>query len=73
MYSKGAMVFKLLRDTLALRSLISCSKTTQGVQGKSASIDDFEKLATQIAASRCDISLQDGSRVRVFPNLRAIT
>ncbi len=50
MYSKGAMVFKLLRDTLGddkfnqlLRSFLN------QYRGKNASIDDFEKLADQIA------------------------
>ncbi len=50
MYSKGAMVFKLLRDTLGddkfnqlLRSFLNQYRR------KNASIDDFEKLSDQIA------------------------
>ena len=52
MYSKGAFVYKLLRDTLGdqkfdrlLRSFI------QQYNGKNASIDDFEKLASTAAGS----------------------
>jgi aminopeptidase N len=50
MYAKGAFVFKLLRDTLGpdkfdqlLRSYL------QEYRGKSASIDDFEKLTDRVS------------------------
>jgi tetratricopeptide (TPR) repeat protein len=50
MYSKGAMVFKLLRDTLGAEKFDQLLKTyLKEFKGKSASIDDFEKLTTNIA------------------------
>lgn len=50
MYAKGAFVFKLLRDTLGQQKFDQLMRTyLQEFRGKSASIDDFEKLATRIA------------------------
>ncbi|MGI9035966.1 MAG: M1 family aminopeptidase [Pyrinomonadaceae bacterium] len=50
MYAKGAMVFRLLRDTLGKDKFNQLLRTyLQQYRGKNASIDDFEKLATQIA------------------------
>lgn len=50
MYGKGAFVFKLLRDTLGAAKFDQLLKTYLAeYRGKSASIDDFEKLATRIA------------------------
>jgi tetratricopeptide (TPR) repeat protein len=50
MYSKGAFVFKLLRDTLGADKFDQLLRTyLQEFGGKSASIDDFEKLTTRIA------------------------
>lgn len=50
MYAKGAFVFKLLRDTLGEQKFNQLIRTyLQQYRGKSASIEDFEKLASQIA------------------------
>ncbi len=50
MYGKGALVFKLLRDTIGAAKFDQLLKTYLAeYRGKSASIDDFEKLATRIA------------------------
>ena len=50
MYGKGAFVFKLLRDTLGAKNSTSCCETfLQQYRGKNASIDDFEKLTSQVA------------------------
>ncbi|MBP6002138.1 MAG: tetratricopeptide repeat protein [Pyrinomonadaceae bacterium] len=50
MYGKGAFVFKLLRDTLGADKFDQLLKAyLQEYRGKSASIDDFEKLATRVA------------------------
>lgn len=50
MYGKGAFVFKLLRETLGAAKFDQLLRTyLQQYRGKSASIDDFEKLATQVA------------------------
>ena len=50
MYGKGASVFRLLRDTLGAEKFNQLLKTyLQQYRGKNASIDDFEKLTTQIA------------------------
>ncbi len=50
MYSKGAFVFKLLRDTLGADKFDQLLRAfLQENRGKSASIDDFEKLASRIA------------------------
>ena len=50
MYAKGAFVFKLLRDTLGDEKFDQLLRTyLQQFRGKSASIDDFEKLTTQVA------------------------
>ena len=49
MYAKGAFVFKLLRDTLGAEKFDQLLKTyLQEYRGKSASIDDFEKLSSRI-------------------------
>lgn len=49
MYAKGAMVFRLLRDTLGKDKFNQLLRTfLNQYRGKTASIDDFEKLATQI-------------------------
>lgn len=50
MYAKGAFVYKLLRDTLQPAKFDQLLRTyLQEYRGKSASIEDFEKLATRIA------------------------
>ena len=50
MYAKGAFVFKLLRDTLGAQKFDQLLRNyLQQFRGKSASIDDFEKLTTSIA------------------------
>ena len=50
MYGKGAFVFKLLRDTLGEQKFNQLLRTfLQQYRGKNASIDDFEKLTTQVA------------------------
>ena len=50
MYGKGAFVFKLLRDTLGDAKFNQLLRTyLEQYRGKNASIDDFEKLTTQIA------------------------
>ena len=50
MYGKGAFVFKLLRDTLGEAKFNQLFRTyLEQYRGKNASIDDFEKLTTQIA------------------------
>ncbi len=52
MFAKGAFVFKLLRDTLGDQKFNQLLKTfLQQYRGKNASIDDFEKLATQVAGT----------------------
>jgi aminopeptidase N len=50
MYAKGAFVYKLLRDTLGEEKFDQLLRTfLNNYRGKNASIDDFEKLATQVA------------------------
>jgi len=50
MYAKGAFVYKLLRDTLKPEKFDQLLRTyLQEYRGKSASIDDFEHLATKVA------------------------
>jgi hypothetical protein len=50
MFGKGAFVFRLLRDTLGEQKFNQLLKTyLQQYRGKNASIDDFEKLASQVA------------------------
>lgn len=50
MYAKGAFVYKLLSDTLGAQKFDQLMRTfLQQYRGKSASIDDFEKLTTQVA------------------------
>ncbi|MEO6654529.1 MAG: M1 family aminopeptidase [Pyrinomonadaceae bacterium] len=50
MYAKGAFAFKLLRDTLGTQKFDQLLRTyLQEFRGKSASIDDFEKLTSRIA------------------------
>lgn len=50
MYSKGAFVFKLLRDTLGEQKFDQLLRRfLTEYRGKNASIDDFEKLASQMA------------------------
>ncbi|MBA2493202.1 MAG: tetratricopeptide repeat protein [Acidobacteria bacterium] len=50
MFGKGAFVFKLLRDTLGEQKFNQLLRTfLQQYRGKNASIDDFEKLATQVS------------------------
>jgi aminopeptidase N len=49
-YYKGAMVFRMLRETLGKEKFAQLLHTfLDQYRGKSASIDDFEKLTTQIA------------------------
>ncbi|MGE3465480.1 MAG: M1 family metallopeptidase, partial [Pyrinomonadaceae bacterium] len=50
MFAKGAFAFKLLRDTLGEQKFDRLLRTfLQEYRGKTASIDDFEKLATRVA------------------------
>ena len=50
MYSKGALVFKLLRDTLGEQKFNQLMRTfLEKYRDKNASIYDFEKLASQVA------------------------
>ncbi|MEP6946203.1 MAG: M1 family aminopeptidase, partial [Acidobacteriota bacterium] len=50
MYGKGAFVFELLRETLGTPKFDQLLKTyLEEFRGKSASIDDFEKLATRVS------------------------
>ncbi|CAN5393863.1 hypothetical protein BH10ACI2_BH10ACI2_10750 [soil metagenome] len=50
MYAKGAFVFKLLRDTLGPQKFDQLLRNyLQQFRGKSASIDDFEKLTSAVA------------------------
>ncbi len=50
MFAKGAFVFKLLRDSLGQQKFDQLLRTfLQQFRGKSASIDDFEKLASNVA------------------------
>lgn len=50
MYAKGAFAYKLLRDTLGPDKFDQLLRTyLQEFRGKSASIDDFEKLTSRIA------------------------
>lgn len=50
MYGKGALVFTLLRETIGDAKFDQLLKTyLQENRGKSASIDDFEKLTSRIA------------------------
>ncbi len=50
MYGKGAFVFQLLRQTLGEQKFNQLLKTyLQQYRGKNASIEDFEKLTTQVA------------------------
>lgn len=49
MFAKGAMVYRLLRDTMGEQKFNQLLRTfLQQYRGKTASIDDFEKLASQI-------------------------
>jgi aminopeptidase N len=57
MYGKGAFVFKLLRDTMGPQKFDQLLRSfLQQYRGKNASIDDFEKLASQV----------DGQNLRYF-------
>lgn len=50
MYAKGAFVFKLLRDTLGEKKFDELLRTyVDRFRGKNASIDEFEKLAGEVA------------------------
>ena len=50
MYAKGAMVFRLLRDTLGKDKFNQLLRNyLQQYRDKNASIDDFERLTTQVA------------------------
>jgi len=52
MFGKGAFVFKLLRDTLGDQKFNQLLRShLEKNRGKNSSIDDFEKLATQIAGT----------------------
>ncbi len=52
MYGKGAMVFQLLRQTLGAQKFSNLMRAfLQQYRGKTASIDDFEKLATQVSGN----------------------
>lgn len=50
MYSKGSIVFKLLRDTLGEKQFDDLLRTyISEYRGKRASIDDFEKLCSRVS------------------------
>ncbi len=50
MFGKGASVFRLLRDTLGEQKFNQLLRSfLQQYRGKNASIDDFEKLTSQVA------------------------
>jgi aminopeptidase N len=50
MYSKGAMVYKLLRDTLGEQKFNQLIRTfLDRYRDKNASVDDFEKLTNEVA------------------------
>ncbi|MBK9163341.1 MAG: tetratricopeptide repeat protein [Acidobacteria bacterium] len=50
MYGKGAMVFKLLRETLGKQKFDQLLKTyLEEFRGKSSSIDEFERLTSRVA------------------------
>ena len=50
MYAKGAFVYKLLRDTMKPEKFDQLLRTyLQEYRGKAASIDDFERLTSQVA------------------------
>ena len=50
MYAKGAFVYKLLRDTLGVQKFDQLLRSyLQEYHGKSASIDNFEKLSSKVA------------------------
>jgi len=50
MFSKGAFVFKLLRDTLGEQKFDQLLRTyIERYRGRSASIDEFEKLTNEVA------------------------
>ncbi len=50
MYGKGAMVFKLLRETLGKQKFDQLLKTyLEEYRGKSSSIDEFERLTSRVA------------------------
>lgn len=52
MYAKGAMIYRLLRDTMGAQKFNQLLRTyLQQYRGKTASIDDFEKLASQVAGN----------------------
>ena len=52
MYAKGAFVYKLLRDTMGAAKFDQLLRTyLADNRGKSASIDDFEKLSSKIAGT----------------------
>lgn len=52
MYGKGAMVYNLLRQTLGAQKFSQLLRTLlQQYRGKAISIDDFEKLASQVAGN----------------------
>jgi Peptidase family M1 domain/Tetratricopeptide repeat len=52
MYGKGAMVYNLLRQTLGVPKFNQLLRSfLQQYRGKAASIDDFEKLASQVAGN----------------------
>lgn len=52
MYGKGAMVYSLLRQTLGAQKFNQLLRNLlQQYRGKAISIDDFEKLASQVAGN----------------------
>ena len=52
MYAKGAFVYKLLRDTMGADKFDQLLRTFLAEnRGKSASIDDFEKLASKVSGN----------------------
>lgn len=50
MYGKGAMVFRLLRETMGMQKFDQLLKTyLEEFRGKNASIDEFERLTSRVA------------------------
>ena len=69
MYAKGALVFKLLRETLGKAKFDELLRTHLSEnRGKTASIDEFEKLTSRIAGENMRFFFARGSKAPAFPN-----
>ncbi len=73
MYSKGALVFKLLRDTIGTNKFDMLMRNYLAkYRDKNASISDFEDMADEIAVPSCGTFLRVGLKERVCPSFRPI-